>query len=206
MDVVKKNIEVLNGSVQLRTEAGQGTCFRIRLPLTLAILDGLLLRVGEEIYILPLTVIVESLQPNPDQLQTVLGQREVVIVRDAVLPLLRLHRLLDIPQHVSNPSQGIVVIVEHEQQCVAILVDEVIGQQQVVLKSLEANFQKLTGLAGATILGDGQVALILDVRGLMGLASTGERVQERSGVTQIIPPPPSTAPYRPMTKEQASFL
>ena len=99
MDVVKKNIEVLNGSVQLRTEAGQGTCFRIRLPLTLAILDGLLLRVGEEIYILPLTVIVESLQPNPDQLQTVLGQREVVIVRDAVLPLLRLHRLLDIPQH-----------------------------------------------------------------------------------------------------------
>ena len=132
----------------------------------------------------------------------VIGQQQVVLKSLEA----NFHRLLDIPQHVSNPSQGIVVIVEHEQQCVAILVDEVIGQQQVVLKSLEANFQKLTGLAGATILGDGQVALILDVRGLMGLASTGERVQERSGVTQIIPPPPSTAPYRPMTKEQASFL
>jgi two-component system chemotaxis sensor kinase CheA len=172
MDVVKQNVEALNGSVNLSSSAGQGTCFRIKIPLTLAILDGLLLRVGSETYVLPLVAIVESIRPRQDQLRTLAGDAECVLVRGEPLPLLRLHRVFGIASGISDPCQGLTVILEHAGKRLALLVDELLGQQQVVIKSLETHFRKVEGALGATILGDGRAALILDVA---GLASAAER-------------------------------
>ncbi len=169
MDVVKKSVEALNGSVALETQPGKGSTFRIKLPLTLAILDGLLLRVGEQTYVLPLVSIVESIRPRPEQVYVVAGCGEVVVVRKQPLPLLRLGRLLNTPTEVTDPSRGLVVIVEQETCQVALLVDEVLGQQQVVVKSLETNFRKVEGITGATILGDGRAALILDTAGIVAM-------------------------------------
>lgn len=170
LDVVKKNVEAINGSVSVISQPGRGTRFLLKLPLTLAILDGLSLRVGKQTYLLSLINILESIQPRPEQVKTVLGRGEVLIVRGEVVPLLRLHQLFNIPTQTTDPSQGLTVIVEHDGQMVALLVDELLDQQQVVIKSLEANFRKIDGVAGATILGDGRVALILDVAGLALLA------------------------------------
>ncbi|MBI4522674.1 MAG: chemotaxis protein CheA [Deltaproteobacteria bacterium] len=170
MDVVKRNVEALNGTVAISSERGKGTRFRIKLPLTLAILDGLSLRVGEEIYIIPLIAIVESIRPRPDSLRTVFGRGEVIGVRGEYLSLLRLHRVFNAVGQVSGHDRGLVVIVENEGEKIGVLVDELLGQQQVVIKSLESNFKKMDGIAGATVLGDGRVALILDVPGLVGLA------------------------------------
>lgn len=178
MDVVKKNVEALKGSVSIHSERGKGTRFRIRLPLTLAILDGLSLQVGERVYIVPLVSIVESIRPLPENLHTVLGRGEVVAVRGEFLPLLRLHRLFNIPAKSSDPSQGLVVIVENEGEQAALLVDELLGQQQVVIKSLESHFKQVEGIAGATILGDGRVALILDVPGLVALSRAWNPVRD----------------------------
>lgn len=175
MDVVKKNVEGLNGSVSLSSTAGLGTCFRIKIPLTLAILDGLLLKVGTETYVLPLVSIVESIRPRAEQLRTIAGKAECVVVRSEPLPLLRLHRLFGIPGGVIDPCQGLTVIVEHGGKRLALLVDELLGQQQVVIKSLETHFRKVEGALGATILGDGRAALILDVA---GLASVAERIEK----------------------------
>lgn len=179
MDVVKRNVEALGGSITIQTTRGRGTTFRIKLPLTLAILDGQSLRVGEEIYILPLVSIVESVQPRRESLNTVLEAGEAITIRGEVLPVLRLHRLFGVEPTAADPTQGLVVIVEHDGRKVALLVDELLDQQQVVIKSLEANFQKVTGVAGATILGDGRVALILDVPGLVGLGRSATRGRER---------------------------
>jgi len=143
--------------------------------LTLAILDGQLLRVGNESYILPLVSIIESVRPRRESLNSVLGMAEAVTIRGQVLPMLRLHRLFDVETSIDDPTRGLVVIVEHDGRKVALLVDEPLGQQQVVIKSLETNFKKVEGLAGATILGDGRVALILDVPGLVRL--TTDRVE-----------------------------
>jgi two-component system chemotaxis sensor kinase CheA len=169
LDVVRRNVETLGGSITVRTEPGRSTTFDIRLPLTLVIVDGQSLRVGSHTYILPLASIVESMRPRPEQLRRVFADTEVVVIRSRAIPLIRLHRLFDIAPTAADPVQGIVVIVEHAGRHVALLVDELGGQQQVVIKSLEANFQKITGVAGATILSDGAVALILDVPGLCGL-------------------------------------
>ncbi len=173
MDVVKKNIEALNGSMMITSESGWGSCFRIKLPLTLAIIDGLSLSVGEEIYILPLTAIVESIRPRPEQVKRVMSQGEVVAVRGEFLPLLRLHSLFDIPARITDPARGLVVIVENEGKRLGLLVDELLGQAQVVIKNLETNYHKVEGVIGATIMGDGRVALILDVLGLTRLAALG---------------------------------
>lgn len=172
MDVVKKNVEALNGSVGLTSTAGEGTSFRIKIPLTLAILDGLLLKVGLETYVLPLVSIIESIRPRSEQLRTITGEAECVVVRAEPLPLLRLHQVFGIPNAVRDPCQGLTVIVEHGGKRLALLVDELLGQQQVVIKSLETHFRKVEGALGATILGDGRAALILDVA---GLASVAER-------------------------------
>jgi len=169
MDVVKRNVEALSGSITIHSERGCGTTFKIKLPLTLAILDGQLLRVGGESYVMPLVSIVESMRPRQESLNRVLGGAEAITIRGQVLPLLRLHRLFDVSPRTEDPTQGLVVIVEHDGRKVALLVDELLGQQQVVIKSLEANFKKVDGVSGATILGDGSVALILDVPGLVGL-------------------------------------
>lgn len=170
MDVVKRNVAALNGSVSLASEPGRGTTVRISLPLTLAILDGLLLKVGSETYVLPLVAIVESIRPAAGQVRLVAGRGEVALVRGEALPLLRLHGLFGIPTQVQDPCQGLTVIIEHGGQRFALLVDELLGQQQVVIKSLEANYRKVEGVLGATILGDGRAALILDVGGLSQVA------------------------------------
>ena len=175
MDVVKRNVEGLGGSISIRSEAGKGTCFTIKLPLTLAIMDGQSLRVGEQVYILPLTVIVESIRPVASAVHRVLDHGETVTVRGHVLPVIRLHELFGVPPRTTDLTEALVVIVEHEARLAALMVDELLGQQQVVIKSLEANFQKVEGIAGATILGDGRVALILDVPGLVDPGARGQR-------------------------------
>jgi two-component system, chemotaxis family, sensor kinase CheA len=170
LDVVRRNLEALGGTVTIQSERGRGTTFRVKLPLTLAILDGQSLRVGSETFIVPLVSIVESIRPGRDTLQTVLGAAEAVTLRDEVLPVVRLHRVLGVDTTVEDPTEGLMVIVEHESRKVALLADELGDQRQVVIKSLEANFRKVDGVAGATILGDGHVALILDIPGLVALA------------------------------------
>jgi two-component system, chemotaxis family, sensor kinase CheA len=169
MDVVKRNVEALSGSITIRTRPGHGTTFRVKLPLTLAILDGQSLRVGDETYVVPLTSVVESVRPRREALKRVLAAGEGIMLRGEVVPVLRLHRMFGVPNGVEDATEGLLVIVEHEGARVALLVDELLGQQQVVIKSLEANFEKVDGVAAATILGDGRVALILDVPGLIAL-------------------------------------
>ena len=171
MDVVKRNVESLNGAVSILSEPGTGTTVRIRLPLTLAILDGLLIRVGAETYVIPLTSIVESVRPLRAQVSNIAGRGEVVVVRDEPLRLVRLHRLFNIPDAVTDPTLGLIVIAEHGAAKLALLVDELLGQQQVVVKSLETHFRRVDGALGATILGNGRAALILDVSGLLQSAA-----------------------------------
>lgn len=170
MDVVKKSVEALKGAVTVNTGLGRGCTVRIKLPLTLAILDGLLLRVGEHTYVMPLVSIVESIRPRREQVRDMAGRGEVVVVRKEPLPLLRLGRMFHIPAEVDDPARGLVVIVEHEGRQLALLVDELLGQQQVVVKSLETNYRKVDGITGATILGNGRAALILDIAGLVAMS------------------------------------
>jgi two-component system chemotaxis sensor kinase CheA len=167
MDVVLRNLEPVGGGITIRSERGKGTTFRIKLPLTVAILDGQLVQVGDQVYLLPLLNILESVRPAPGALHVVPGVGEVVVVRGQTIPLVRLHRLFGVDGAVTSPSEGLLVLVEHESRCAAVLVDEVLGQQQVVIKSLESNFRKVEQLVGATILGNGRVALIIDVAGLL---------------------------------------
>jgi two-component system, chemotaxis family, sensor kinase CheA len=180
MDVVKRNLEALGGSIAIKSERGQGTTFRIKLPLTLAILDGQSVRVGSHTYIVPLLSIIESVRPRAANLSRIFGTGEAITIRGEVLPVLRLHRVFGVTPTVEDPTEGLVVIVEHEGRKVALLVDELLGQQQVVIKSLETNFRKLEGIAGATILGDGRLALIVDVPGLVSLGLGRSRHGERS--------------------------
>jgi len=170
MDVVRKNVEALGGTVTLRSAEGKGTTIGIKLPLTLAVLDGQVVRVGDQTYVLPLVSIVESIQPSREQVRAVAGQGEVVMLRREPLPLLRLHRIFGVPTEVVEPSRGLVAVVEHENRRLALLVDELLNQQQVVIKSLQSNFHKVEGAMGATILGDGRVSLILDIAGLVELS------------------------------------
>jgi two-component system, chemotaxis family, sensor kinase CheA len=171
MDVVKKNIEALGGGIDLQSTPGAGMRVTIRLPLTLAILDAMSVRVGREIFILPLNAVVESLQPGPGQVRTLTGQARVVKVRNEFLPLAELAGLFAIPRDAGS-GDGILVVVEADDRKIAVVVDELVGQQQVVIKSLEANYRRVRGISGATILGDGQVALILDCAALVRQFST----------------------------------
>ncbi|MGO9115300.1 MAG: chemotaxis protein CheA [Thermoguttaceae bacterium] len=170
MDVVKRNIESLNGSVGIESALGRGSTFRIRLPLTMAILDGLAASLSGDIYIFPLLSVIESLRPQAAEVKTIAGKGEVVMVRGKPVPLVRLHRILHCPGAIADPTRGLVVIVEHQGKRLGILVDDLLGQMQVVMKSIESNYQKVEGLSAATILGDGQVAFVLDVPGLSRLA------------------------------------
>jgi two-component system chemotaxis sensor kinase CheA len=170
MDVVRSNVTALNGSITIESTPGQGTTFRIKLPLTLAILDGLLVTCGEQKYVLPTLSVLESLRPKVEELRQVYERGELVLVRGEPLPLLRLHHLLAVDQAVTAPERGLVVLLDTEQGRVGLLVDALLGQSQVVIKNLENNYGRVAGLLGATILGDGEVALILDVQGLLDLA------------------------------------
>ncbi|MDP3670757.1 MAG: chemotaxis protein CheA [Telluria sp.] len=167
MDVVKRNISAMGGSVEIRSAKGFGTTISISLPLTLAILDGMSIRVGEEVYILPLGFVVESLQPAPADVKEISGKGRVIKVRGEYLPLVPLYQMFEIVPRFTNPSEGIVVILESEGRKAGLFVDDLVGQQQVVVKNLESNYRKVTGISGATILGDGGVALILDVSALI---------------------------------------
>ena len=166
MDVVKRNIAELGGRVEIDSVEGLGTRTTIRLPLTLAILDGLSVSVGGQVFIAPLGSIVESLQVLPDDLKSVSGEDYLLRVRGEYLPLLALHEVLGIQNAVTDFTKGIVVIIEADGKKTALMVDELLGQHQVVIKSLESNFRKVRGISGATIMGDGKVALILDVQAL----------------------------------------
>ncbi|SAI38884.1 chemotaxis protein CheA [Bordetella ansorpii] len=163
MDVVRRNIQDMGGHVQLSSETGKGTTTRIVLPLTLAILDGMSVRVGEETFILPLNHVTESLQPTEDQLYTVAGNERVMHVRGEYLPLVEMHRVFSVGAAQADPTQAIAVIMTAEDRRFALLVDHLVGQHQVVVKNLEANYRKVPGISAATILGDGSVALIVDV-------------------------------------------
>jgi two-component system chemotaxis sensor kinase CheA len=162
MDVVKRNIHALGGRVEIHSTAGRGTCITVRLPLTLAILDGLSVSVGGEMFIVPLTYIVESLQPAAAEVRTVSGRGRVVQVRGEYLPLVALHEVFGLRPEVTEVHKGIVVILETEGRKTALFVDALVGQHQVVIKSLESNYRRVQGVSGATIMGDGRVALILD--------------------------------------------
>ncbi|MFV3413827.1 chemotaxis protein CheA [Pseudomonas nitroreducens] len=181
MDVVRRNIQAMGGRIDIDSAPGMGTRMCIRLPLTLAILDGLIVAVEQVNYVVPLTYIVESLQARADDVRGLAGEESTVIrVRGEYLPLFSLNQLLRIGAEPVPPEQGIVVILESEGRSFALQVDELVGQQQVVIKSLEQNFRRIDGIAGATIMGDGSVALILDVDALPRLAAQGEPTHERS--------------------------
>ncbi|MEN3276423.1 MAG: two-component system, chemotaxis family, sensor kinase CheA [Massilia sp.] len=167
MDVVKRNITAMGGSVDIRSARGFGTTISISLPLTLAILDGMTIRCGEEIYILPLGYVVESLQPRREDVRDIAGRGQVLKVRGEYLPLIALHDVFGIAARVRDAADGIVVILESEGKRAALLIDDLVGQQHVVVKNLEANYRKVAGISGATILGDGGVSLILDVAALV---------------------------------------
>jgi two-component system chemotaxis sensor kinase CheA len=166
MDVVKRNIQSMGGHVEITSHAGKGTTTRIILPLTLAILDGMSVKVGNEIFILPLNFVMESLQPSAEDIYTVANGERVVRVRGEYLPLVPLHEVFSVEGARTEPTQGIVTIMQTEGRRFAMLIDELVGQQQVVVKNLETNYRKVRGISAATILGDGSVALIVDVAAL----------------------------------------
>lgn len=169
MDVVKRNINDLGGSVEVESEAGKGCEFTIRLPLTLAIIDGQLIKVGQQVMIVPMLNIIESIQPEKSSISLVTGKKEVYHYRGDYIPIIRLHKSFGIKNHKTGILDSILVLVDAGHQRVALLVDEVLGQQQVVIKTLETNFQLIQGISGATVLGDGRVAMIIDITGLVDM-------------------------------------
>jgi two-component system chemotaxis sensor kinase CheA len=174
MDVVRRNIEALRGRVEIQSRAGQGTTFLVRLPLTLAITDGMLVRVGTERYIVPTINIHLSFRPARSALSTVAGKGEMVILRDEIMPLVRLHRVFGVSGAVEDPTEALLMVVGDGSQRTALLVDELLGQQQVVAKSLGNGLGRVNAISGGAILGDGRVGLILDVNELLTLARLGD--------------------------------
>ena len=162
MDVVKQNIQSMGGYVEIQSQKGKGTTIRIVLPLTLAILDGMSVKTGEEVFILPLSCVAESLQPRPEDIKAVPGGGRLLKVRNEYLTLVPMYERFRITPSLPDPSEGIVVILDSEGKKIALQVDELVGQQQVVVKNLETNYRRVPGISGATILGDGSVALIVD--------------------------------------------
>jgi two-component system, chemotaxis family, sensor kinase CheA len=171
MDVVRRNIKELGGTIEVRSTLGKGSRFIITLPLTLAIVDGQSVAVGTETYIVPLITIIESLQLKAGMVNRVAGQGEVFWFRDGYVPVVRLHEVFGIEPRTTQLHEGLIMVVEGEGRRVGLFVDDLLGQQQVVIKSLETNFRRVDGVSGATILGDGAVALILDVPGLIRVAT-----------------------------------
>ena len=171
MDVVRRNVVDLGGHVGIKSRPGNGTTFTITLPLTLAIIDGLSAGVGEECYIVPLVSIVESIQLQPDAVRSVTGGGELFRFRNEYIPIIRLHQQFGCAEARQKIEDGLVIVVEGEGHRVGLFVDELIGQQQAVVKSLEANYRRVEGISGATILADGSVALIVDVAGIIRLQS-----------------------------------
>ncbi|MBW8002029.1 MAG: chemotaxis protein CheA [Planctomycetes bacterium] len=170
MDVVKKNIESLKGKVEITSETGKGTTFIIRMPLTLAIIDGQIVTIGPERYIIPINSIIESFRPTAEQLSSVQNKGEMVIVRGQLIPLVRLYKLFNTTPNTQDPTQALLVIVEEDNKKCCFLVDELLGQQQIVIKNLGEGMGTVPGISGGAIMGDGKISLICDVPGLMDLA------------------------------------
>jgi two-component system chemotaxis sensor kinase CheA len=180
MDVVKRNIESVRGRVEITSAPGEGTTFHVRLPLTLAVTDGMLVRVGEERYVVPLTNIHMSFRPDAAMLQSIGGRGEVVSLRGETMPVVRLHRLFGVSGAAEVPTSALLMIVgDGRRRRSALLVDELLGQQQVVAKTLGDGLGRVRGVAGGAILGDGRVGLILDVGEICALAESGEGVLSR---------------------------
>jgi two-component system chemotaxis sensor kinase CheA len=189
MDVVKQNIAKLRGKIEIESTLGVGTTFRIFLPLTLAIIDGLIARVGDQRYIFPTLSVCESFRPTPEMISTIYGKGEVVKVRGKLRPMLRLYEYFKITPRTTNPCEALVIVVESANQQRCILVDELIGKQEVVIKSLDERFKQNKALAGAAILGDGKVGLILDPRALVNATPTLEsrHTGETDQTTEAVP-------------------
>ncbi|MBF0239982.1 MAG: chemotaxis protein CheA [SAR324 cluster bacterium] len=170
MDAVQKDIERLRGRLEIQSWPGRGTCFRIKLPLTLAITDGMLVSIGEMLFAIPLIAIVESLRPLPSQIKTVQQKHLLIEVRGEYIPLVRMSELFHLPSKYNNPESAMLVVVQDHGQKICMMVDQLVDQQQIVIKNLEENFARVPGIAGATILGDGQVSLIIDVPGVIRMA------------------------------------
>ncbi len=185
MDVVRRNIRELGGNVEVNSRHGQGTTFSIRLPLTLAILDGQLVKIGDETFIIPLVSIVESLQIKPEYVNSIAGRPQLYKLRDEFIPILCSHRIFNLGSAPRSLSNGLLVVIEGSGHKAALYVDELLGQQQVVIKSLETNFQRVAGISGATILGDGTVAMILDVEGLVHLARQQGEIDESKSIRAV---------------------
>ncbi|HEY3590465.1 MAG TPA: chemotaxis protein CheA [Buttiauxella sp.] len=184
MDVVKRNIQEMGGHVEIKSQANVGTTIRIMLPLTLAILDGMSVKVCNEVFILPLNAVMESLQPKEDDLHPLAGGERVLEVRGEYLPLVELWKVFDVAGAKTEATQGIVVILQSAGRRYALLVDQLIGQHQVVVKNLESNYRKVPGISAATILGDGSVALIVDVSALQGL-NREQRMAGHAALPQV---------------------
>jgi two-component system chemotaxis sensor kinase CheA len=173
MDVVLRNIEALRGRVEIESTPGRGTTFLIRLPLTLAILDGLVIRAAGRRFVLPTFAVSESLRPTPEQIHQVQGRPQMIQVRNSLLPLASLAGLLGFAETPAAPCERTAVVVDDNGHRLAVLVDELIGKQEVVIKSLGSTFASVRGIAGGAIMGDGRVGLILDAAGLWSLMGNG---------------------------------
>ena len=172
MDVVRRNIEALGGTVRITNNPGIGSTFTVSLPLTLAILDGMIVRVGQENYIVPITSIIETMRPKAGDVHSVTGRADVINVRGEFVPLVHLSRIFAVPGAQADMNKNLIVLAENGEERMGLVVDELVGQQQVVIKSLEANADPVKGISGATILGDGKVSLILEINELKALCST----------------------------------
>ena len=174
MDVVRANVEKMKGKIEIKSEEGKGSTFIIKLPLTLAIIEGITFALGEQIYIMPLISIIEQMKVKNEQIKPFEGRGEMIKIRDEYLPLIRLHKVFEIDTHIEDIDNGIVVVVEAGYRKCAIFVDELLDQQQVVIKSLDSAFSKHSGISGGTILGDGRIALIIDIQGLVNISLQGK--------------------------------
>lgn len=172
MDVVKKSIDSIRGRIETTSKLGHGTTFSLRLPLTTAIADAMLLQVGKQHYLLPTISIEQSFKPEPEAISTIKGQGEVVMLRGDLLPIFRLHKLFDVPEAITDVNEGLLIVIEGEGKRCALMVDELLGQQQVVIKSLGEMLGHIPGVSGGAILGDGRVGLILDAVGLVHMINS----------------------------------
>ncbi len=173
MDVVNRNVQALRGQVEIHSSAGKGTTFTLRLPLTLAIMDGIIVQVGSEQYIIPTLSVVESIRPKPEEISTVMGNSEMLCIRGKLLPMFRISNLFQLHDAIKDPSEALIVVVEDEGKQVGFMVDSLVGHQQIVIKSLGETMGDLKGISGGAIMADGRVGLILDVAGIVKLAITG---------------------------------
>ncbi|RLB86538.1 MAG: chemotaxis protein CheA, partial [Deltaproteobacteria bacterium] len=174
MDVVKKALEKLRGRVEIKSKPDKGSTFIITLPLTLAIIDGIIVRVAEQRYIIPALGILKSFRPNPNDYSTVEGKGEMIMVRGELVPLVRLHHLFELSERTIKPWEGLAVLIGNENEKLCLLVDELVGKEEVVIKTLGEALKNVKGLAGGAILGDGRVGLILDIPGLFAIAKNSQ--------------------------------